>query len=144
MDLYDGLHGLPHFNPDEDREGSVPPAPVRHLREMVGAAAGLIICSPEYAHGVPGSLKNALDWLVSGPEMIGKPVLLLSAASRATYAQEQLAETLRTMSAVVVGNGAVVIPVEGQRLDAEAITKSPELANSLRAGLALLIAELKE
>jgi len=59
VELYDGLASLPHFNPDDDVD--VPPPAVLELRRRVGAADGLLFCSPEYAHGVPGSLKNALD-----------------------------------------------------------------------------------
>jgi Predicted flavoprotein len=66
--VYDGLGSLPHFNPDLDAEGSVPPAEVGQLRTQIGEADALIISTPEYAHGVPGSLKNALDWLVSSFE----------------------------------------------------------------------------
>ncbi len=66
IELYDGLASLPHFNPDLDIE-PLPP-PVAELRAKIGVADGLLISSPEYARGVPGSLKNALDWLVSGAE----------------------------------------------------------------------------
>src|SRR5262245_12108706 len=70
---YDGLAALPHFSPDLDVE-PIPP-PVAALRAQIGAVDALAICSPEYAHGMPGSLKNALDWLVSAFEPIDKPVL---------------------------------------------------------------------
>ncbi len=66
--LYDQLAELPYFNPDLDRESDTPPASVRELRERIGRADGILICSSEYAHGVPGVLKNALDWLVSSLE----------------------------------------------------------------------------
>lgn len=61
--LYAGLAGLPPFNPDLD--GDNPPKKIVALRKQVGAADGLIISCPEYAHGIPGSFKNMLDWLVS-------------------------------------------------------------------------------
>ena len=80
----------------------MPPA-VAELRARVISADGWVISSPEYAHGVPGSLKNALDWLVSCPELPGKPVLLLNAsAAGGNFAQAALAETLRTMSLQVL------------------------------------------
>ena len=60
--FYAGLGQLPHFNPDLD--GDTPPAAVLELRRRVAWADGLLICSPEYARGVPGTFKNALDWLV--------------------------------------------------------------------------------
>src|SRR5204863_353467 len=82
--LYTGLAELPHFNADLDVEGAVPPSAVHALRASVAAADGILICSPEYAHGVPGTLKNAFDWLVSGPEIPGKPIGLLNASARST------------------------------------------------------------
>src|SRR5687768_3855814 len=78
--LYDGLGRLPHFNPDDDREGAEPPAEVGELRRLLIKADGVLISSPEYAHGVPGVLKNMLDWLVSTGELSGKRVALLNAS----------------------------------------------------------------
>ena len=78
VSLYDGLGNLPYFNPDLDGESDTPPPPVGQLRTQIGQADGLLISSPEYAHGVPGVLKNALDWLVSSLEFPRKPVALLN------------------------------------------------------------------
>ncbi|HEU4883890.1 MAG TPA: NADPH-dependent FMN reductase [Longimicrobium sp.] len=112
--MYGGLGDLPHFNPDLDKALDDPdlPAQVRDLRTQVGDADALLISSPEYAHGVPGSLKNALDWLVGGSEMPGKPVALLNASPRSTHAQASLGETLRTMSADVVPGSPFDAPLE--------------------------------
>ena len=99
---FDGLGTLPHFNPDIDTDPPLPP--VRALRESVEWADALLISSPEYAHGVPGVLKNALDWLVSGVEIVGKPIGLLSASPRAIHAQSSLAETLQTKEAANRGD----------------------------------------
>ena len=109
ISMYDGLAALPHFNPDDD--GDPPPPTVADLRERVGAADGLLICSPEYAHGVPGSLKNALDWLVRSVEFPFKPVALINASSMATHAQASLAETLSLMNARLVTEACVTISV---------------------------------
>jgi predicted 3-demethylubiquinone-9 3-methyltransferase (glyoxalase superfamily)/NAD(P)H-dependent FMN reductase len=135
ISLYAGLATLPHFNPDLDREGDVPPEAVQDLRARVGEADGLLICSPEYAHGVPGALKNALDWLVSGPEIVGKPIGLLNASPRSTHAHESLAETLRTMTCVLVAGASVALPLNGRRLDADRIAADPDLSKRLRAAL---------
>lgn len=129
VDVYDGLGELPHFNPDVEESNILPPAVV-DLRARVGAADAIAICSPEYAHGVPGSLKNALDWLVGGPEIIGKAIVLINAAPHASIAQAQLAETLRTMSTRV---SSVTLPMSGRRLDAAGIAADEELAGMLRA-----------
>ncbi|HVZ47517.1 MAG TPA: NADPH-dependent FMN reductase [Gemmatimonadaceae bacterium] len=138
--LYDALGGLPHFNPDRDTEGAEPPAPVRDLRARLAAADALLICSPEYAHGVPGSLKNALDWLVSGPEMVGKAAGLINASPRSAHAFASLAETLRTMSARLVPGAVVTLPLAGRAMDAAAIAADPELAAALRSCVAALVA----
>ena len=135
VDLYDGLADLPAFNPDLDEEGMTPPAAVQRLRRAVGEAHGLVISSPEYAHGVPGALKNALDWLVSGPEMVSKPVGLLNASPRSVHAQQSLAETLRTMSATLVEDACVALPVSGRGLNAETIVADVELRAQLQSVL---------
>lgn len=134
---FDGLGALPHFNPDLDID-PLPPA-VRVLRESIAAADGLLFASPEYAHGVPGVLKNALDWLVSGVEMPGKPIGLLNASPRAVHAQASLAEILRTMAAEVVPAAQVSVPLLGRNLDAAAIAADPELALAIRQALTALV-----
>ncbi len=134
LEAYDGLGELPHFNPDLD--GPTVPPPVATLRALVGGADGLLISSPEYARGVPGSLKNGLDWLVGGPEMAGKPVALLNASPRATHAQESLAEILRTMAAVVIVEGSATVPLLGTGLDEAAIAATPGVAGPVREALA--------
>ena len=139
FDHYDRLASLPPFNPDLDVEGATPPEPVRDLRARIAAAEALLICSPEYAHGVPGSLKNALDWMVSDAAMIGKPIALLNASARATFAHPQLAETLRTMSARLVDGASLVIPLAGRRLDAAGIAADPALRPLLEGALGALV-----
>lgn len=126
--LYDGLGELPHFNPDLDRVLDDPelPAAVRELRSRVGEADALLISSPEYAHGVPGSLKNALDWLVGGSEMPGKPVALVNTSPRAVHAQASLTETLRTMSVALVPGSPFPVRVPGRGRDPEDLAENPE------------------
>ena len=139
FDHYDGLARLPLFNPDLDFEGATPPEPVRDLRARIAAADALLISSPEYAHGVPGSLKNALDWLVSDAAMIGKPIALLNASARSAFAHPQLAETLRTMSTALVAEASIVVPLDGRRLDAVGIAGDPALASLLAGALEALV-----
>ncbi len=105
------------------------------LKRRIARADGLIISSPEYARGVPGSLKNALDWLVSGSEFVDKPVALLSASSRSTYAYEALRTTLTTMSGRFVTDASITVPLLGRNLDAKAIAADPELSRVLRSSL---------
>lgn len=139
--LYDGLASLPHFNPDDDVDE--PPAAVRALRERIGAADGLLFCSPEYAHGVPGSLKNALDWLVASLEFPHKPVALINASPMATYAHVSLIETLTVMSARVVTEATVTIPVTRADVDAEGEISKPEVRSAIRAALEAFVRAIR-
>lgn len=136
---YDGLADLPAFNPDLDGEGAVPPPAVARWRGMVASADAVVICSPEYAHGVPGALKNALDWLVSGPDVPGLPVAVVNATTRNHHAHDSLLETLRTMSATVVEAASVRLPLGPGQRTAEAILADPAVSAMLTAGLAALI-----
>jgi chromate reductase len=140
--LYRDLAALPHFNPDDDEDA--PPASVASLRALVGASAGLLIAMPEYAHGVPGAFKNALDWLVSSDVFPGKPVALINTAPRAFHAQSALRETLATMSARLIPEAFVALPLTGQDLDAESIVANPRFAAPLRAALDCLIAAIRD
>lgn len=132
VSLYGGLATLPLFNPDLDGADALPLPPVRELRRQIAEADAVLICSPEYAHGVPGALKNALDWLVSGPEMVLKPVGLLNVSPRSTYAYEALTEILRTMSTVLVPDACRTVSLEGRGLGAATIAATRELAEALR------------
>jgi chromate reductase len=134
-----GLADLPHFNPDLDSLDAPLPAQVSALRAEFAGTDALLFCSPEYAHGVPGSLKNGLDWLVSGVEVYEKPVVLLNASLRSTHAQAALAETLRTMGAKLVIPDAILIPLAGRRLESAAIAADPALAAPIRAAIDALI-----
>jgi chromate reductase len=127
---------LPHFNPDLDTlEGDTLPETAARWRESVGEADGLLISSPEYAHGIPGVLKNALDWLVSSTTFPGKPVALLGASAMSVFAPAQLREILTTMNARFIDEASITVPVPGAGADAAAIAADPELAPMLRNAL---------
>lgn len=134
--LYRGIGDLPHFNPDVESV-SVPPI-VAELRAQVEEATALLICCPEYAHGVPGSFKNALDWLV-GIGLNGKPVGLINASPRSTYVHASLTEILITMGANMVAGASVTVPLMGRPLDEAAIASHPEFSALLRGGLTALV-----
>ncbi|HJW06911.1 MAG TPA: NADPH-dependent FMN reductase [Rhodanobacter sp.] len=135
--LYDGLAGLPLFNPDD--EAAAVPVPVRALREAVGRADALLIACPEYAHGVPGAFKNLLDWLVGSLEFPGKPVLLLNTAARGSYhAQEALAEILFTMSAQLLAARPMPVALPGAGCTAAQVLASAERCAELHAALDIL------
>ncbi len=131
--FYDGLGTLPHFNPDLDVEPL--PAAVADLRARIKAADGLLISSPEYARGVAGAMKNALDWMVSDVDFAGKPVALFNASPRATHAPAALRVTLETMAAKVIDEASLTVPLLSAPLDARGIADDPTLAAIVRAAL---------
>lgn len=135
--IYEGLATLPPFNPDLDEEGVTPPPEVAELRQLLIEADAVLISSPEYAHGVPGVLKNMLDWLVSVGALERKRVALLNASpAGGTYAQASLLETLRTMNWNVVLEASRMEPFVTRRISGE-LTEEKALAE-LRAALAAL------
>jgi chromate reductase len=119
--VYDGLGGLPIFNPDD--EGERTPAGARALIVSVTASDGVLVSSPEYAHGVPGGLKNALDWLVSRDAAVGKPAMLVHASPRSLIARAALGEIMRTMSFDLYAGPELEIALLGK--------KPPEIASIL-------------
>lgn len=112
------LAEIPHFNPDLDGEDVA--AAVTAWRRAVAAADGLLFATPEYAYGMPGALKNALDWLVGTGELSGKPAAVMSASPTMTggiRAQAWLVQTLTAQGASVVDTLAV--PMVRAKLDAQ-------------------------
>ena len=130
---FEGIAGLPFFNPDLD--GDDVPAPVGAMRNFVGSVDGLLISSPEYARGVAGVLKNALDWLVGSHEFPGKPVALINTSPRATHALAALTLTLETMSARIAGDACVTLPLLGGAWDEHGIVADPAVAEPLRSAM---------
>lgn len=97
--IFDAIAGLPHFNPDIE---FAPNDSLFKWRKALIEADAVLISTPEYAHGIPGSLKNALDWVVGSGELMDKKVgLIFSSSSEAMFVQVQLLEVLKTMSARV-------------------------------------------
>lgn len=133
LSVYEGLGELPHFNPDLDKDPMQPA--VADFRRQLRLADGVIISTPEYAHGVPGALKNALDWLVASGELYEKSVVLFSASPRANYAQASLIETLSVMTASVVSEACIALPLLGKNLDEHGIVSNPDFSRTICAAL---------
>jgi chromate reductase, NAD(P)H dehydrogenase (quinone) len=138
MKLYEGLGDLPHFNPDLE---PIEPPSVTDLRQRINQADGLIISTPEYAHGIPGVLKNALDWLVGGEEFVGKPIALFNASPRAIHAQASLTEIVTTMAGRIVPEASLTVSLLGKNLGAIEIMDESKISAQIKAAiLALVIA----
>lgn len=134
MSIYEGLGSLPMFNPDD--EGERTPPEVARLIEAVVNADGLVIACPEYAHGVPGGLKNALDWLVSSDAPVGKPVMLVHASPRSMFLRAALREILKTMSLAVFDGAELEVSLIGKKpSDFEPILHDPVIRDMMRTAV---------
>lgn len=131
--MYDGLATLPPFNPDLDNE--TVPSSVADFRCQLRVSDGVLISSPEYAHGVPGVLKNALDWIVASGELYGKPVAILNASPRSVHAQAPLKETLTVMTARIVPEASVTLSLLSNKIDEASILSDPAISQALRSAL---------
>src|SRR5436190_18470323 len=137
IELFEGTGGLPFFN--SDLEGEHLPQAVAEFRAAIGAADGLLISSPEYARGVSGVMKNALDWLVGSLEYPNKPVALINTSPRATHALAALTLTLETMSAQLVKEASIALSLLGISNDADSVAANPEFAIPLRRALEIYV-----
>jgi chromate reductase len=130
---YERIDDVPHFNSDlpDDLE------PVVAWRAAMRAADGVLISSPEYAHSLPGSLKNALDWLVGSGDLYEKPVGLMSAGlSGGERALDALAQTLHAQGSNIVGRLSVPgvrpkLGANGDIADLETIAQTCVLVDAL-------------
>jgi chromate reductase, NAD(P)H dehydrogenase (quinone) len=142
VSVYNELGTIPPFNPDDDFEGAHPA--VDRFRAQLRSSDAVLISSPEYAHGVSGVLKNALDWVVGSGDLEDKPVALVNASPRATHAHASLLETLTVMSAHVVPAASITLPLQGRSLDAYGIVDDRDLSAALRSAIASLAVVARE
>jgi chromate reductase, NAD(P)H dehydrogenase (quinone) len=142
IEVPDWLGRLPLFDPDLEVVAAELPLPVRTLHLAVAHADALIIASPEYAHGVSGTIKNTLDWLVSFEPFIHKPVAVINASPRAHHADDALRETLCTMSAGLVGERSFAVELLGAHLGEDGMVASSGVAAVVAQAIAALRAEI--
>lgn len=141
--LYDGLDALPHFSPDRDTDPA-PPA-VADLRARLQLADAVLICTPEYAFGIPGALKNALDWTVSSGSLNTKPVAAIAASplySGGSNAHASLLLTLSALGAIVPEGSKLTIPAVNTKLNTEGQVTDPALTQSLQTVVNALVEQV--
>ncbi len=115
------LERIPSYNADVEKQGD--PEPVIEFKRGIAEADGLLIASPEYQHGIPGVLKNALDWASRPPgdsPLNGKPVAAMGAStgiSGTIRAQLQLRQTLFYNRCRIVGRPEVVVAKAREKFD---------------------------
>lgn len=112
ISVFYNLHALPVFSPDAEGENT--PLVVREFLEIVSASDGILISSPEYIRAIPGGLKNAIDWMVSRFEVIGKPIVLVHASHRGDDMLASLRMVLSTLSNNFLEHLFLRIPLIGK------------------------------
>ena len=137
VEVFADLAAVPPYSPDLD-EGDGPPV-VADLRARIDAADGVIVCTPEYAYGMPGLLKNALDWLVSSGTLYRKSVAALSTSPSHLGGHRALAwltQTLAAQHATVPAAATFPVPFVRQVLDGDRVADPDgEVARQLRGAL---------
>lgn len=139
VSMYDALAAIPAFNPDIEEGPGPAPNAVAHWRAAVSAADAVLFSSPEYAHGIPGVLKNALDWLVGSSEIVGKRVGVLSASAASRFAHPQLVEVLTVMSATLVPEATLVLDIPRRGANASQLAADPAVASALWRAITSLV-----
>jgi len=141
-ELYDGLAGLPAFNPDDD--GADVPQPVAALRAGIATADAVVVCTPEYAGTLPGSFKNLLDWTVGGGELNGEPVAWLNVADpgRGDGAQATLLTVLGYVGAVIVEPACRRLPVSREWIGPDGIITDPGFQSAAAEVIAALVRQV--
>jgi chromate reductase, NAD(P)H dehydrogenase (quinone) len=143
--FYDGLSGLPHFNPDYDT--GHPPGPVAGLRSAIRGADAMLFSVPEYAGALPGSFKNLLDWTI-GDEQAGsiyeKPVAWINASPRgAVDAHDSLRKVLGYAHATIVESACANVPVTAAMIGTDGLVDDPSVREQIRQAVGHLVEHLE-
>jgi chromate reductase, NAD(P)H dehydrogenase (quinone) len=142
--LYAGMAELPHFNPDDDREGEPVHAPVAELRAEIAEADALLLCTPEYAGALPGALKNLLEWTVGDGGTYRKPTAWINAAGPAAPtgggdAHSSLRKVLGYVHADIVEAACTRIPLTRDAVGPDGTIIDPEAREKITETLAALV-----
>ena len=137
VEVYNALGKLPLFNPDLnihtlDEDNS--PKSVVEFRAKVREADIFIISTPEYAHQIPGVLKNALDWLVSSDAIVAKPTVVISSSTSAMggdKAHAQLVSLLKVISQNVLEDSSLIVAKVNKKIDKDGTIIDDALINEL-------------
>lgn len=147
------LHGIPLYDADLEATEGIPEA-VTELKERIAAADGLLIATPEYNHGVPGVLKNGIDWLSRPPKDIGRvfrdlPVAILGASPGGfgtIQSQRAWLPTLRTLKTRTWFGGQLMVSRAGDAFAEDGRLADEERLKQLTGfveGFAAFVREMK-
>jgi chromate reductase len=137
--IYNAIDKIPPFNDSEEV-----PDTVISWRKSIAAADVVLICSPEYAFGIPGALKNALDWTVSSGEFTGKPVALITASSMGELAHAALQHTLVAISANMIPGAVHLIPFIRAKMNVQGEITEPAAARTVNNTIEAILAFLQD
>jgi NAD(P)H-dependent FMN reductase len=138
--IYDALSQIPPFDPGNDHES--PPDSVIELRNFIKHADAVIICTPEYAYGVPGQLKNALDWTVSSGSLVDKPLALITASTGGENAHAALLLILGALSANILKDATLLISFIRSKIDRDGNITDEATYESLKSAFNVIVGEL--
>ena len=140
LTIFSSLALLPPFNPDVSAAAN---PQVQSWVDQMRDCDGLLVSSPVYAGGYPGSLKNALDWLVSTDAFVDKPFALLNATNRSLDVQNSLITVIETMSGNHIASATTALNLLGTHLSANDIIEDPIMAAALRDSLRHFVNHLR-
>jgi NAD(P)H-dependent FMN reductase len=132
--IYQDMATLPAF--DDSMEA---PEPVITWRRLLAEADGVFICSPEYAFGIPGALKNAMDWTVGSGELVNKPLALVTAATGGDKAHAAWLQIFTALSANIPDGGSLLIPFVRSKLNEKGELSDVATREALQSILRVLI-----
>jgi chromate reductase len=145
LELWEDLKSVPPYDADDDHGPESWPESLRSLGDAIAAADVVLFATPEYNHSIPGTLKNALDWLsrpLARSPLRGKPVAVVGASTGlfgAVWAQAELRKVLAATGARVV-DGEVAVGHAPTRFDAEGRLVDETLREQLREVVDALVA----
>ena len=127
LSIDDSIGALPHFSPDLEAE---PPTAVQRFRKTCEGADAVLLAVPEYAFGIPGAFKNALDWTVGSGSIYRKPVALLSVAPRGRggNVRHALELVFTALDCDVSYHSVTIVPAD---LDQDSELRDPSITREL-------------
>jgi len=138
--IYNGLAGIPAFNDSNEI-----PEPVDDFINLLSETDGVFFVIPEYAFGVPGALKNALDWTVSSSTAFpGKPVALITAATAGDKAHAAFLLTLKAMSTKIPEGATLLISFVRSKLNEKNEVKDTATLDSIKSVINSLIGAIDQ
>jgi len=127
FEIYNDLNSLPPFNDSNNA-----PREVERFRRQLKEADGIFFVSPEYAFGVPGALKNAIDWTVSSGELVNKPAALIVAATGGENAYQAWQLIFKALSLKINEESKLLISFVRSKINGEGKITDPETSKRLK------------